>query len=98
MSNRQASTKAPQGPYAGLWRRARRTADRGLWLLWEGPAADPVWRVFSRQSGRLVLSYWPASRRWVAAGQSGRCRGWAEALARAAAVSQHTAPSMNPGP
>jgi GNAT superfamily N-acetyltransferase len=69
------------GPYSRLLAAALREARRlGLYVLSEGPGDDPAWRVYERQGGRCVLSFWPLSRRWVARGRSGRCRGFRQAL------------------
>jgi hypothetical protein len=85
----KAELSMPPGPYSELAQRALRVASRmGLWLLVEGLADNPAWRVYSRTSGRLVLSYFPRSRRWLAGQEEGHCRGYREALGKAAGLSR----------
>jgi hypothetical protein len=77
---------AERGPYTGLECGAKRAASRlGLWVLFGEPADDPQWSVFSRGTGRVVLTYYPRSRRWFCGQDQGRCEGgYREAFERAA--------------
>lgn len=77
--------KAAPGPFTRLEGRARRhAAGLGLYVLAEGKPDDPTWRIYCQRSGRCLLTYWPLSRRWFAFGEEGQCRGFRDALARAA--------------
>lgn len=84
-SKAMGKAKSPPGPFAHLAHPARRVATRlGLWFLIEGAAADPRWLVYSRESGRLLMTYYVRSRHWLAGQDQGHCKGWRQALDRAA--------------
>lgn len=68
------------------WKAGGKAERLGLFILSEGPPDDPTWRIYSRETGACVLSYWPANLRWLAAGRSGTCACFWEALERAAGM------------
>lgn len=59
-------SKKPACPGQSTWLSAgiKVARIRGLYLVEDGDPANPEWRIYSRQSGRPIVWYAPASGRY----------------------------------